>query len=217
MSHDQGQAREVLGELAYTWLERLVNASLRGDPDTLAGLAELSGKVLALEFEGSGIRIFICPGPEGLTLRPEHAAGAQVRIHGMVGDLVAYLMASRGLGNSFAGNLTITGDIALAQKFQAVMKDFEFDWEARLAAFTGELAARRVANLLRHAADFTRGASATLQADLSEYLRYERQVLPDKEAVTEFCQQVSELAEAVAGLDLRIARLRTSLREKPRC
>lgn len=217
MSPDQGQAREVFGELAYTWLERLVNASLRGDPDTLAGLAELTGKVLALEFEGSGIRIFVCPGPEGLTLRPEHAAGAQVCIRGKVGDLVAYLMASRGLGNSFAGNLTITGDITLAQRFQAIMKDFEFDWEARLAAFTGELAARRVANLLRDAADFTRGAGATLQADLSEYLRYERQVLPDKEAVNVYCQQVRELAEAVAGLEQRIARLQTSLREKPRC
>ena len=217
MSRDRGQAREVLGELAYAWLERLVNASLQGDPDTLAGLAEFSGKVLVLEFEGSGIRIFICPGPEGLTLRPEHAAGAQVCIRGKVGDLVAYLMASRGLGNSYTSNLAITGDIALAQRFQAVMKDFEFDWEARLAAFTGELAARRVANLLRDAADFTKRTGATLQADLSEYLRYEQQVLPDKEAVTAHCQQVRELAEAVARLEQRIARLQTTPRGKPRC
>jgi ubiquinone biosynthesis protein UbiJ len=217
MSPDRGQAREVAGELTYAWLGRLVNASLRDDPDTLLALAELTGKVLALEFEGAGIRICICPGPEGLTLSPEHAAGAHVSIRGKPGDLVAYLMASRGLGNSFAGNLTITGDIALAQKFQAIMKDFEFDWEARLATFTGDLAARRVANLLRDAVDFTRRASTTLRADLSEYLRHEQQVLPNQETVSAYSRQVRELAEVVAKLEQRIARLQLSLREKPRC
>src|SRR3972149_6953062 len=70
------ERRKVLGELVYSGLERLVNSTLRTDPDTLEALAVLSGKVLLLEFAGTDIRIYICPAEEGLELKPEQPGGA---------------------------------------------------------------------------------------------------------------------------------------------
>ena len=203
-----------MGELVYSGLERLVNSTLRTDPDTLEALAVLSGKVLLLEFAGTDIRIYICPAEEGLELKPEQPGGANVCIRGRVSDLIAYLMASRGLSDSFSGSLAITGDIPLAQKFQSIMKDFEFDWEAKIAVLTGDLAARRVTNFLRGAAGFALHTGKILQADLSEYLRYEKQILPDRSAIQEHYGEVRRLENDVAALERRIDRLRNLAADK---
>ena len=203
-----------MGELVYSGLERLVNSTLRTDPDTLEALAVLSGKVLLLEFAGTDIRIYICPVVEGLELKPEQPGGANVCIRGRVSDLIAYLMASRGLSDSFSGSLAITGDIPLAQKFQSIMKDFEFDWEAKIAVLTGDLAARRVTNFLRGAAGFAVHTGKILQAGLSEYLRYEKQILPDRSAIQEHYGEVRRLENDVAALERRIDRLRNLAADK---
>ena len=203
-----------MGELVYSRLARLVNSTLRTDPDTLEALAVLSGNVLLLEFAGTDIRIYICPGQEGLELKPEQPGGANVCIRGRVSDLIAYLMASRGLSDSFSGSLAITGDIPLAQKFQSIMKDFEFDWEAKIADLTGDLAARRVTNFMRGAAGFALHAGNTLRADLFDYLRYEKQVLPDRSAIQEHYVEIRRLESDVAALERRIDRLRNLAADK---
>lgn len=197
----------------YSWLEHLINISLADDPDTLKALAAFSGKVMLLEFTGTQLRFYIVPGEHGLHLLRDCKADENVCIRGRVSDLFAYLMASRGINDSFSGNLEITGDIALAQKFQAVMKNHEFDWEEKLSRITGDLAARRVGLLLRSTGRFALDTARTLQADVSEYLRYEKQVLPDRYEVEEYNSMVKALAADVANLQHRVRKLQRAMRD----
>jgi ubiquinone biosynthesis protein UbiJ len=57
-----------IATLGYASLEAALNSYLALDPEARAQLAQLHGRVIALELVGPGIRLYLLPAPDGIKL-----------------------------------------------------------------------------------------------------------------------------------------------------
>lgn len=192
-------------------IEALVNRGLALDQDTLEALELLSGKVIALEFINTSLEFYLFPSDTGLRLRDSYEGEVNVRIMATVPDMLSYLISSREESQSSSGTLQVVGDVGLAQRFQSIIKNTDLDWEEMLSRYTGDIFAHKFGNVLRETGRFARHTGDTLRQNVSEYLLYEKEVLPVREEIEGYVASVDELRNDVERLKLRIDRLRRTL------
>ena len=188
-------------------LSSAVSAFLRLDPETLARLGELQGRVVRLVFLDLKTSLYLLPTQAGLQLRDQHAGEADVTLSG---NLPAF--ARLGLGTQpglfFSGTLIIDGDVQLGQRVQRVLQGVTIDWEEQLSRVLGDVAAHGIGNLVRDFHTWQRRTLNTFGENLSEYLQEERRDLPPRHRVDDYMRGVDELRADCDRLTRRVARLR---------
>ncbi|NNM59494.1 MAG: hypothetical protein HKM04_06715 [Legionellales bacterium] len=104
-------------------------------------------------------------------------------------------------------DIKLEGNIDVAQAFQAFWANIYIDWEEVVADIVGDPIAvilGRGAKLVNRALS---KAGQTLKQNAGEYIQEEARVLPSKNEVAEFMQDVDELRGDLDRLNLRIERL----------
>lgn len=191
----------------FKQFEAVLNRALKLDPETQSGLAKLSGRVLALEILNTGLVLHLIPAAEGIRLESDYGGETNVTIRGTPVNLMTYLMSTSGKTEGFTGRLEIVGDVGLAQEFQTLMKNVDLDWEEFLSHWLGDTLAHKMGNLFRGSVSLARNTKHTLELDVSEYLRYEKEFLPEKQEVEEYITAIDELRNDAERLHLRINKL----------
>ena len=187
-------------------IESLVNRLLACDPEALHALAKLADRVILLKIQPAGFNIYIVPTKQGLSLKTAHDQAAEVTIEGTLFVFLGMLKSAK-FG---AGNLTMSGDVGLAQQFQLILKSIEIDYEEHLASITGDPIAHKLGNVFAAAGQLFQETGRTLIADVSEYFIFEKQILLDKSELAEYTSAVDHLRDRVARLQQRIQRLEKS-------
>ena len=193
--------------------EGVLNRALKLDPETRSDLAELSGRVLALEILNTGLILHLIPALEGVRLESDFSGEANVTIRGTPVNLIAYLMSTSGKADGFTGRLEIIGDVGLAQDFQSLIKNVDLDWEEFLSQWLGDTLAHKMGNIFRSSVSFVRNTKHTLELDVSEYLRYEKELLPEKNEVEEYITAIDDLRNDAERLHMRISKLAKAAEE----
>lgn len=198
-------------------IEKRCNRLLALDVDALARLAELSGQVILLELLNTGFMIYLVPSERGIQLFDRYHADANVRVRGTPSAMVIFLLKSGRRSTGFGGNIEIIGDVGLAQEFQSILKNLDLDWEEQLAHWFGDSIAHTLGRVLRGGVAFAGTAGGKLQQDISEYLRFEKELTVEKTELAEYCNAVDALRNDAERLKLRIKRLQqlTTNRAKP--
>ena len=192
--------------LITTVIEELGNRLLRLDPETLARLGELHGKVIRIDLVGPSKTLYILPSAAGLRLLTEHDAAPDVTLRG---ELAVFARLAFGAGATpRAGELQISGDIELGQRFQRMLHEIDIDWEEHLSHLVGDVLAHRLGRAARGARAWQAQAVRTLGLDVSEYLQEESRVLPTRREVEAFLDAVDTLRARADRLEQRVARLR---------
>lgn len=200
-----------------TWvsqLEKLINKALALDEETLYSLGQLSGKVIAFEFINTNLTLFLFPSKQGLTIHTNYEEKPNVWIKGTPGNFVMMMASSKKGAVSLPADMQVIGDIGLAQQFQKIMQSIEIDLEEPLSKWVGDTAAYQIGKFFRSTRRFAFNTTKILAGDLSEYLRFEIEMLPDDLLVEEFCQDVDRLREDVDRLTQRVNKLQTQLNTK---
>lgn len=186
-----------------------VNRALRTDPDMAARLAPLAGRVCRIELTDLGITFDAAPDATGLRLGP---AGSQPPDVTLRGSLLAIARLATGNGRLPASaRVEIAGDAELAHVFSRALREFDPDWEEELSRYVGDVAAHLIGKTLRTARAWADDAHTRVRADVSEYLREEARLLPDRTAVTAFIAEVDRLR---ADADRLAARVDSLLRSR---
>ncbi len=204
-------------------LEDVVNRLLRLDPDTLARLGAFDGKCIGLRLAGDDSRdggsrvasgtaaadrdveFFLFPSAAGFRVRATHDAAPDVTIRGDV-PVFARLVFGAGATRR-AGELQISGDIELGQRFQRVLKSLDIDWEEQSAFLVGDIAARQLGRVARGLRAWARSSRGYLEQDLREYLQEESHLLARREAVDRFLGAVDTLRADADRFEQRLMRL----------
>lgn len=191
------------------WLEAAINRLLRLDPDTLVRIGDLEGKVIRLRIAGAPSReIFVLPSKTGLHLRDRHDGEPNVTLTGDV-PVFARLALRRLIPDVVAtGEVQISGDIELGQRFQRLLEKIDIDWEEQAARVLGDVAAHQLGNVLRDMRVWSNQTLQTLGQDLAEYLQEESRLLPSSARAEAFGQAVETLRHEVERLEKRLERLR---------
>lgn len=194
-------------------LEDGCNRLLRLDGDTLRSLGDLDGKVFCLRVnaEGKGEQgpqLFFFPSEGGFQVRPEHDGDTHVTITGNPPAFLKLVMGESAPTLAGSGQMQITGDLELGQRFQKILKRIDIDWEEHLSTIVGDVLARKAGYVVRRFGDWARQAAQTLRDDFSEVVTEELRVAAQPEAVREFMSSVDRLRADVDRLEKRFARIK---------
>ena len=191
-----------------TLIETVVNRLLRWDADTLSRVAELDGKVIRLRIAGTRpLEIFVLPSAAGLSLRAQHDGEPDVTLTGDLPVFARFALRRAVPEMVPAGEVQISGDIDLGQRFQHLIEKIDIDWETQAARVLGDVAAHQLGNALRDLRDWSRQSRQTLRADVVEYLQEESRLLPLRSRAEGFQRAVESLRLDAERLEIRIQRL----------
>ena len=191
-------------------LETSINLVLKKDPALLENFTELQGKVISFELTGLDLNLYLFPHNEGVQVQYLYEGQADTTLQG---SPLAFLNMS--LGDStesfFSGEIRITGDIELGQRFKRILDQLDLDWEEWLSHYSGDLIAYKTGSLIRNLNLWGKDTLKILQLDAQEYLQDEGQLTPHSVELEDFANNVSQLRDHTARLEARILRLQKQL------
>lgn len=186
--------------------EAVINRILAMDPEARDELSQYHGRCLAVIVTGTAYAFHVTISDSGIRLESTAETEPDVVVRGTPAEFMAFLRSVPG-GAQASGSIEISGNVRLAQEIQAVLKRLQPDWEEQLSHWIGDSPAHTLGNLARLSARFLADTGETLRADVSEYLIYEKDILPESSELEEFNAAVDTLRNDVERLRVRIDRL----------
>lgn len=182
-----------------------VNRALKTDPDMLARLAPLAGRVCRIEMTDLGIVLDVAPDANGLRFSSAGSQAPDVTLRGSLPGIARLATGNERLPAS--ARVEIAGDAELANAFARALRDFDPDWEEELSRYVGDIAAHLIGRTIRAARAWGADARSRLAADMSEYLREEKRLLPDRDETAAFIADVDRLRADADRLAARLEKL----------
>jgi ubiquinone biosynthesis accessory factor UbiJ len=195
-------------------IARLINKALSLDEETLFSLGKLEGKIIAFEFINTNLTVFLFPSTSGLIIQTAYEQKPDVLIKGTPSNFIKMMASSKQKSTSLPTDMQIIGDIGLAQQFQDIMQSVEIDLEEPLSKWVGDTMAYQIGKFVRSSSRFAINTSKTLATDISEYLRFEIEMLPDDLLVEEFSKEVDHLREDVERFQQRVNKFEIKINSK---
>ena len=192
-------------------VSELGNRLMATDPTTLQRLGKLDGKVIALDFEGTDMCVYLFPSAGGIRVRESWDGEVDVHMIGKPSELIKMGVAGKTPVTPGRINMKIEGDLHVGQQFKKILDDMQIDWEELLAQHFGDTAAYHAGRAVRGIGSRLRNVIRTALEGSSEYLRYETDVLPADWRVKEFIDGVDQLRQDVDRLEMRVNRLRNRI------
>ncbi len=188
-------------------LERAVNDILILDEEINKKLTRFDGKTIAIEIVRFNIKIYIRFTGQviGIDLDCNHAVDVYIK----ASALTFLFMLLRGSEEQSVsvGDMEVSGDVRLAQEFQSYLKSLDIDWEEYISQCIGDYPAHKIGNLFRSSQKYITDSKSMFEMDISEYLRYEKELLPDQIEIDEFNSAVDIIRNDVERLQQRLKRL----------
>ena len=187
--------------------EKYINKILSLDEETLCALNKFNDKIIAFEFVNTKIKLYITSFEHGLSINTKCNRAPDVLIKSSPTDFIKTMLSSKYGATDVPIDMQVVGDTILAQDFQKIMRNLEIDLEDLLSKWIGDTLAYQIGQLTRKAENFTYTAVETLMIDVSEYLRFEIEMLPDELLVEEFSKEVDLLRNDVELVSKRIDKI----------
>lgn len=194
-------------EAALAALEQALNRVIALDPEGARRLSAMQGRVILIELEGFGTRVYLIPGTSELQVFGSYAAEPDCTLRGTPVALARMGLSKQRTDSLFAGEVTVEGDTGLAQQFGDIMLALDIDWEEQLARLTGDSFAHQLGNLARSACGWGLRSADSVAQTAKEYLQEEGRLVPTDYEVRELIAEVDTLRDDVERLAARIDRI----------
>lgn len=195
----------TLSIAALASAEKILNAALRYDPATRIGLAQLEGKILAVNITVPAINVFVMPMDDELRLMGNWDSDVDTRITGSLFALAQ--LSQTEIHNLKNSGVTVMGDLTLLADLQRLVKNLDIDWEEMLSQFTGDIIGHQSAQLIRTKLGWVKDRANSAQRLTGEFLTEELQALPSKPELQNFYHQVDDLRLAVDRAAARVEKI----------
>jgi ubiquinone biosynthesis protein UbiJ len=196
-----------------TAIEGALNRYLRLDPDVLPRLSALDGKVIAIELKELDWSWYLLPGAGGIQVRNGYEGIADTKLCGTPWALLRLGTQKQGSDSSalFSGDVEISGDVELGQRFKRILDEIDIDWEELLSKIVGDVLAHQVGNTARRTRKWGTQSLEALGQNFAEYQQEEARNLPTVYEMTEFLKAVDTLRDDVDRIEQRVRRLKDEI------
>lgn len=185
-------------------IESALNQYLSLDPLALSRFSSLEGKIIAIEIKGLNKSLCLFPSTDGFMVLTDFDGEADATISGAPIALVKMGLAKDPKDFLFSGEIVITGDAAVANKFNRLLSQLDIDWEEMLAQNIGDIAAHKISDLFRNANQWFNRSSNSIILDSGEYIQEEVHLSPSNAELRQFVNKVDGLREATDRLAAKI-------------
>ncbi len=193
-----------ISDLAYAGLEQAINQHIDMDPQARRQMAQLHGRVIALEVLGLGHTIYLVPGQEMVQLYASYEGEPDCLLQGSPMTIARLRSPIAEGAGAIPQGMQVEGDAELAELFCRILRQVEIDWEAHLAQYTGSLIAGEVGRALNFAGYWRDHIIDTLKQETQGLLQHEASVLPTGHDIAGFAAEVGQLAERLERLQQRV-------------
>lgn len=192
-------------------VEASINRYLALDPEISAQLGELQGKIVAFNLSAPEVCIYAAPEAGKISLQSASDIVPDCVISGSALSLIKMMRSAQPTRLLNSGEIEITGDSRIAQRFSDVLNEVEIDWEEMLSKVVGDFAAHRIGNQVTTVQNWFSQALKSLRMDGTEYLQEESGILPTAIEIAHFTEETETFRSDVDRLEARIKRLEKKL------
>ena len=164
-------------------VEFALNSALAGSGSAQRELAQLDGKVIALELKELPLKLYFLPQDGKLKVRSDHRGKVDMTVRA---PSAALLQAALRRDDAPPRGIELNGDAETAQVFSRLLKQADLDWEELLSHYVGDVAAHQLGNAVRGFVRWGKDTAGRLGRDAAEYLQYESRDLPPRHEVEAF-------------------------------
>ncbi len=202
-----------VSDLVYASLEQAINHHISMAPSAVKQMAQLHGKIIALEMLGTGQTIYLVPGPDMVQLLSCYEGDPDCLLRGSP-MTIAQLRCSVPEGkNPIPDDMQVSGDQGLAEQFCSILRQIEINWEQYLSQYTGSLIAGEVGKAMNFANYWRDHIVDTLNQEIQGQLQQEEAVLPARHETEGFCSSVEQLENRLEQLQKRVDILTMKIRK----
>ena len=199
-------------------IETAINSWLKLDGESLEKLKPLEGKIIRFHITGLELNLYYLPAVSGINVLgnyPETEDGGIVdaTIHGSPMSLIRLSTAENSGETLLKSDVEIDGDMRVAEKFSAVLREVDIDWEEHLSRLVGDIVAHHAGQFTRSATRWFSDTNEAMKMNSAEYISEEAKLTPADAEVNHYINQVDELRMDVDRLNARIAALKENLKE----
>ena len=187
--------------------EKYINKILSLDEDALYALSRLENKIITFEVISSKLKINVVPTRAGISINTSYVKEPDVIIKSTPTDFIKIMLFVKYGDRDTPIDMEVIGDITLAQDFQRIMRNLEIDFEESLSDCVGDTFAYHIGQFLRKSTKLGYTTVDTFIADISEYLRFEVEMLPDELLVDEFNKEVDLLRNETELVSKRVDKI----------
>jgi len=198
----------LIKPLLTSALETAINQYISLDEDIELFLTPLAGKVIAIAVLPFNETIYLCPTVNKIQLLESYAGSADATISGTLSALGLMGLSSTPMRSIFSGDVEITGDTQVAQKFQQLFDKLDIDLEEKLSKFTGDIVAHKIGTLFRSGQNWTEESINTFKLNTKEFLQEETRDLPAGPEADMLYQKIDDIRSDFDRLSARIAQLK---------
>jgi len=190
-------------------IETAFNAWLKLDGESLPRFTALDGKIIRFHITGLDLNLYFLPATSGIQVLgnyPDEAQGGIVdaTIHGSPMALIR-LSTSNNAGEAMLkSDVEIEGDMRVAEKFSAILREVDIDWEELLSKLVGDIVAHQAGQVTRNVTGWLKDTADAMQQNTGEYISEESGLSPAQAEINEYMDQVDNIRMDVDRLDARI-------------
>lgn len=188
-------------------LETALNQLLFRDRSMKAARQRLHGKTLRIDIAELRAPLVLIFSEQRLDVVSQWASTPDCRLVTQLSALIQLRDRQQLSALMRSGELTLEGDIQVAQQFIALLDLAEIDPAEWLSPYLGDIAAERLSQTARKTVSAVSGFLCRQRHYLSETLTEEWRLLPGKLEATWFGDEVEALDRAVDALSERLSKL----------
>jgi len=187
-------------------LDKAINAYLQLGDNVIEKLEKLDDNLIAIELRGLNMNLYFLRDNDRLSVRSFADETPDAIISATPLTLAQMAVQNNPDKALFAGQMKITGNIEAAQALQDILSGADIDWEEHLSSLVGDVMAHQVGRGVRGIFSWASNSQTSLQADLSDYLLHEAKLLPDREDLNNFLNDVDTLRSDIERFSVRLDR-----------
>ncbi|MGR8929018.1 MAG: ubiquinone biosynthesis accessory factor UbiJ [Gammaproteobacteria bacterium] len=208
MSNDFLQIKPLL----VAALESAINAYLSLDDRVDEYLAPMVGKILAVHVTPFDETLYLSPARDRIQLLEHYRGEVDAALTGSLSALGLMGLSATPMRALFNGEVKISGDTQLAQKFQRLFEKLDINLEAKLARVAGNQVAERLTGFLHGGRDWTDQTATNFRLNLEEFLQEETREVPAKAEADLLFQEIDSCRSDTDRLEARVERLFANLK-----
>lgn len=201
-------------QLITSGLERALNQYIKLDPHSAALLKKLDSKQLQVTINELPFSlVFVFSQRIDLLARDKQSENDPTDCHITLSfSTLDKLRDTSQLTRLIqSGELSLDGDIHVAQYFSQMLKEIDVDWEDQLSRYTGDVVAHSVFEVGTQVLNKIKTKANAIALTLRDGALEEKNVVAHPYMVEDFCQQVNEMRSQTDRLEARLQQLESKL------
>jgi ubiquinone biosynthesis protein UbiJ len=187
--------------------EKIANRVLAMDEESQQRVHALSGNTLLIKITDLHLAFYLILENDQIVLTQDTDAIVNTTISGKSFALLQLGRKQTQTKALFGNEVTISGDMELAQQIKKIMQQMDIDWEEQLSHFTGDVIAHGISQQISRTKHWLKRTSKALRENISEYLQEEARLVVGEQELEDFYFAVRETTNDVERVLIRLNKL----------